>query len=358
LKTGSCVHFTDHKLPSLLFSNDIEEFLDISKQSSVTWVNYPVDDVRKDSAQVATSFGFGPTMIERLFRGRYSSFVDDDKEIGIMVPAVLVEGSSVKPHIVLLLIRDGLMLSIHDRHVTRFARFIRYAEIFIKKIPSDWSKIDQLTNILLRLIDENNRRNFLSIKLMTGEVDNLQRAFANEHLSITKIAAKIQRLRHILVQLLSVLWENYDIMRNLQQGDTMLLSTRPELLERFNKIRAENSTYIQLGENLANIIGSGSEAMQDYYQIRLLRMNNVLSFTCTWLGILGTIFLVPNTIATAMSASSFPLGPDDAWWYSILLISATVVSSVITYIVLRKLWGVTKADIDRRRLVIAPPIHR
>jgi hypothetical protein len=136
------------------------------------------------------------------------------------------------------------------------------------------------------------------------------------------------------------------------------LSTRPELLERFNKIRAENSTYIQLGENLANIIGSGAEAMQDYYQIRLLRMNNILSFTSTWLGILGTIFLVPNTIATAMSAAAYPLGPADAWWYTILLVVSTVVSSIITYFVIRKMWDVTKADIDRRRLVIATHIRR
>ena len=358
LKTGSCVHFTDHKEPSLVFSNDIKEFLDISKQSAVTWVNYPVDDVRKDSAEVATAFGFKATMVERLFRGRYSAFIDDDTEIGMMVPAVLVEGSTVKPHIVLIFIRDGLMLSIHDRHVTRFARFIRYAEIFIKKIPFGWSKIDQLTMILLRLIDENNRRNFLSIKLMTNEVDNLQRAFANEHLGITKIAAKIQRIRHILVQLLSVLWENYDIMRTLQQGDTMLLSTRPEMLDKFNKIMTENSTYIQLGENLANIIGSGAEAMQDYYQIRLVRLNNVLSFASTWLGILGTIFLVPNTLATVMSAASFNLKPSDAWWYTILLIVSTVVSSFITYIIIRKMWDVTMADIERRRMVLISPLRK
>ncbi len=324
----------------------------------MTWVNYPVDDVRKDAAGVATSFGFGPTMIERLFNGRYSAFVDDDKEIGMMVPAVLVEGSSVKPHIVLILIRDGLLLSIHDRHVTRFARFIRYAEIFIKKIPSGWSKIDQLTMILLRLIDENNRRNFLSIKLMTGEVDNLQRAFANERLGIVKIAHKIQRIRHILVQLLSVLWENYDIMRTLQQGDTMLLSTRPEMIDKFNKIKAENSTYIQLAENLANIIGSGAEAMQDYYQIRLVRLNNVLSFASTWLGILGTIFLVPNTLATAMSAASFTLGPGDAWWYTILLILSTVVSSLITYLIIHKMWDVTLSDIERRRMILVSPVRK
>jgi magnesium transporter len=342
----------------LAFSNDIEELLDISKQSTVTWVNYPVDDVRKDSAQVATSFGFGPTMVERLFHGRYSAFIDDDKEIGMMVPAVLVEGSNVKPHIVIILIRDGFMLSIHDRHVTRFARFIRYAEIFIKKIPSGWSKIDQLTMILLRLIDENNRRNFLSIKVMTGEVDNLQRAFANERLSIVKIANRIQRIRHILVQLLSVLWENYDIMRTLQQGDTLLLSTRPEMLDKFNKIKTENSTYIQLAENLANIIGSGAEAMQDYYQIRLLRMNNILSFASTWLGILGTIFLVPNTIATAMSASSFNLGPSDAWWYTILLVVSTIVSSIITYLILHRMWDVSMADIERRRMILVSPVRK
>jgi len=352
LKSSSCVFFTDHLNPSMKFCNDIKELQEIVSRSSITWVNCPVDDVRKDSSEVAQSFGFKADMIERLLRGRYSSYADDDTEFGMLLPAIVMERSTVETHLVIILIKDGLILTVHDRRITRFARFIRYAQIFIKKMHADWTRTDRLTVILLRLIDENNRRNFLSIRGMTGEVDNLQRAFANERLSITKIATKIQRVRHTLVKLLSVLWENYDIMRILQEGDIALVSTRPELLDRFNRIMKENSTYIQLGENLANIIGSGAEAMQDYYQTRLVRLNNVLSFTCTWLGILGTIFLVPNTIATAMASSTYQLKPSDAWWYTLVLVVATVVSTFITYKVIRKMWDVTFATIGRRRMVL------
>lgn len=317
-----------------------------------------MDDIRKNAAEVAQAFGFTAAMIEKLLHGRYSAFADDDTEFGMMVPAVVMDGSNVVTHVVFILIKEGLILTIHDRHVTRFARFIRYAEVFIKKTHHDWSKTDQLTMILLRLIDENNRRNFNTIKSMTGEVDNLQRAFANENLGIAKVAIKIQRVRHTLVKLLSVLWENYDIMRVLQQGDIMLLSSRPELLDKFNRIMTENSTYIQLGENLANIIGSGAEAMQDYYQIRLVRLNNVLSFASTWLGILGTIFLVPNTLATIMSASSFNLGPAAALWYTILLFVVTALSSVATYVIIRKMWDVTLESIEKRRMVLMAPTRR
>jgi len=339
----------------LKFSKDIKEFQDIVSSSTFTWMNCPVEDVRKDAFELAKSFGFTAAMVEALLRGRYSSSIDNDTEFGMMVPTVRMEGRQVRVHVVLILIKEGLILSIHDQQVTRFARFIRYAEVFIKKMHSDWSRTDQLTMVLLRLIDENNRRNFLSIKGMTSVVDNLQKAFANEDLGIAKVAMKIIRARHTLVKLLSVLWENYDIMRVLQQGDIMLLSTRPELLDHFNKIMKENSTYIQLGENLANIIGSGAEAMQDYYQIRLVRMNNVLSFATTWLGILGTIFLVPNTLATAMSVAAINLGPGDALWYTLLLIAVTTFSSVVTYLIIRKMWDVTLAGIEQRRMVLMAP---
>jgi Mg2+ and Co2+ transporter CorA len=358
LRTASCVYYKDNRTPSLKFSTDIKDFLEVYKQSTVTWVNCPVDDVRKNACEVAQAFGFTASMIDRLLHGRYSASVDDDTEFGMMLPAVVMDSGKVGTHVVFVLIKEGLILTIHGRHVTRFARFIRYAEVFIKKIHPDWSRADQLTMVLLRLIDENNRRNFMTLKAMTGEVDNLQRAFANENLGIAKVAMKVQRIRHTLVKLLSVLWENYDIMRILQQGDIMLLSTRPELLDKFNKIKTENSRYIQLGENLANIIGSGAEAMQDYYQIRLVRMNNVLSFASTWLGILGTIFLVPNTLATAMSVSSYNLGPGDAWWYTILLIVATALSSVATFLVIRKMWDVTLESIEKRRMVLMAPTRR
>lgn len=340
------------------FSSDFKDLSEASKASYVTWVNCPVEDMKKNGVEVATHFGFTADMMERLLRGRYSSFVDNDTEFGMMLPAIVMDGTKVDTHEVFILIRDGLLLSIHDRHVTRFARFIRYAEVFIKKIHPDWPKMDQLTLILVRLIDENNRRNFISLKGMTSEVDNLQRAFANERLGIAKIGDKIQRVRHTLVKLLSVLWENYDVMRVLQQGDVQLLSTRPELLDRLNKIMKENSTYIQLGENLANIIGSGVEAIQDYYQIRLIRLNNVLSFTMTWLGILGTIFLVPNTIATAMASTTYDLRPEDWWWYTLLLVGSTLISTYLTYKVIRRLWDVTMASIEKRRLVLMAPTRR
>ena len=142
---------------------------------------------------------------------------------------------------------------------------------------------------------------------------------------------------------LSALWENYHTLRILNHGDVRMLSDRPEFLERFTQFIEENSWYIQLGENLTLILGSGSEAMQDYYNIHLLKFNNVLSFVSTWLGVLGTMFLVPNTIATVMAATAFGLGPEDAAWYTVFLIVVTVASCGAVYYLVQKFWKLTMA---------------
>lgn len=68
-------------------------------------------------------------------------------------------------------------------------------------------------------------------------------------------------------------------------------------------------------------------------------MNNRLAFVMTWLTILGTAVLVPNTLATILSNPAFALGPEDRVWYSVLLFASTVLATWAAY------WWVKKKSL-------------
>jgi Mg2+ and Co2+ transporter CorA len=142
-------------------------------------------------------------------------------------------------------------------------------------------------------------------------------------------------------------------MRALHKGDVLVISSRTDILDRFSKIVNENAKYIQLGEHLGNILGTGAEIVQDKYAIHLLRMNNTFSLATTWLGVIGTIFLVPNTIATVMAASAYPLGEKDVVWYSAFLIISTILSSFVTYFALNKFWKDTFDSTKSTKLTLS-----
>jgi len=335
------VHITANSQPSKFFSSDIGKLAKVAEKADIAWSNCIVDNVRKDAETVATVFGFNVNLVKAALEGRYSSFVDNETQVALMLPSIQVKKGAVNIHPVLVLIREGLILTIQDRNITRFANFARYAETHLKKMQAAWDRVDRLTWILLRLIDENNERNYNGIKLLAGDIDKLGKLLADQGLGFTKIAKATYELKHNVTSFLSALWENYHTLRILNHGDIQMLSVRPEILERFTELIGENAWYIQLGENLTLILGSGSEAMQDYYNIHLLRFNNILSFVSTWLGVLGTMFLVPNTIATAMASSVFPFGPQDMMWYSLLLIIITVLSCGMVYFLVQKFWKLT-----------------
>lgn len=338
---SSVVHITSTFQPSKFFSNDIERLARVAEKAEIAWANCIVSEVRPAAEAIAARFGFNTNLVKKALEGRYSSFVDNETQGAMMLPSIQVKKKQVNIYPVLVLLREGLIVTIQDRHITRFSNFARYSETHLKKIHAGWSRSDKLTSILLRLIDENNERNYSGISELAVDIDRLGKLLADQELGFTKIANATYEMKHSVSVFLSALWENYNTLRHLNHGDVQLLSVRPEILDRFTRLIDENSWYIQLGENLTLILGSGSEAMQDYYNIHLLRFNNILSFVSTWLSVLGTMFLVPNTIATAMGNTAFELGPQDAAWYSIMLVAVTLASCGMVYFAVRKFWKLT-----------------
>jgi magnesium transporter len=51
----------------------------------------------------------------------------------------------------------------------------------------------------------------------------------------------------------------------------------------------------------------------------------------TYLTIIGTAVLVPNTLATILGNSAFAMEPKDVGWYWALLVGSTIVSTALAY---------------------------
>jgi magnesium transporter len=51
----------------------------------------------------------------------------------------------------------------------------------------------------------------------------------------------------------------------------------------------------------------------------------------SYLTIIGTAVLVPNTLATMLGNSVFDIGPKDLGWYLTLMIGSTVVATGLVY---------------------------
>ena len=56
----------------------------------------------------------------------------------------------------------------------------------------------------------------------------------------------------------------------------------------------------------------------------------------TYLTILGTAVLVPNTLATILSNPAFNMGPQDSGWYIALLVVSTVIATIGAFWLVKK----------------------
>jgi magnesium transporter len=87
---------------------------------------------------------------------------------------------------------------------------------------------------------------------------------------------------------------------------------------------------------MSEVLASGLEVMQTIYNNQLQALNNRLALVMTYLTIVGTAVLVPNTLATIFGNSAFEMGPKDIPWYAALLVISTVVATALTYFWVKK----------------------
>src|SRR3989338_9746880 len=107
-------------------------------------------------------------------------------------------------------------------------------------------------------------------------------------------------MKHALIVYLGSLWSTLDVLNSLRYGDPLLLTDEDRLLDQLDALSSEVNTHIVLAEHLSEVLASGLEVLQSIYNNQLQVLNNKLAMVVTYLTIIGTAVLVPNTIATVM----------------------------------------------------------
>lgn len=317
--------------PLKMTGDNPHEFITFLKDSSVAWINFPVKDIKKDAEAISISLGFSSTLVPTLHSGYLSAYEDRDTEIGLMLPAVAVKKFDVLISPILILIRKDLILTMHEDNVNRLVRLSRYADAFMRKIKPTLIQEDKITIILTRIIDENINRNFDHLREIEAQGDELSKILTDTTTPRGLIGPEIYNMKHALICYMDTLWATLDVVNSLRHGDAELISDSPKLLARVGILSDDVNRHIALSEHMSDVLASGLEVLQSIYNNQLQILNNRLAFVMTWLTILGTAVLVPNTLATIFSNPAFNMGPDDKWWYSILLIGSTVASTYIAY---------------------------
>jgi magnesium transporter len=190
--------------------------------------------------------------------------------------------------------------------------------------------------MLERIIDENNDRNFEYLREIEMHGDAISKSLIEESLAKKKIAHDIYRMKHVLIDYLNVLWATKDVVDSLRYGDADLITNDEKLLGRIGILSDNIDRHIELSEQMSNVLSSGLEVMQSIYNNQLQNLNNRFALVTAYLTVLGTAFLVPNTIATIVGSLGGTIA--EQWWYVPLLITSTVIATLVSFLWVLHVW--------------------
>ncbi len=325
--------------PLRLIGDNPHDFISSLKDYSVAWLNFPVKDIKKDAEVIGLSLGFSSSLVPTIMSSYLSAYEDRDTELGLKLPAVAVKKFDVLISPILILIRKDLIVTIHEENVNRLIRLSRYADAFMRKIKPNLIQEDKITIILTRIIDENINRNFDHLREIEAQGDELSRILMDPMMPRGMIAPEIHNMKHALISYMDTLWATLDVVNSLRHGDAELISDSPKLLARVGILSDDVNRHIALSEHMSDVLASGLEVLQSIYNNQLQILNNRLALVMTWLTILGTAVLVPNTIATVMGNAAFNMGPQDEVWYLLLIIISTILATWAAY------WWIKKKNL-------------
>jgi magnesium transporter len=305
---------------------------------SIGWVDYVTStDFNKEALATALHLGFSKELISTLVDEPHTSYHDLDSELGIKVPSIQVRAMDVEAPPLLILMRKNFIFTIHTVSVDRrFSRLRRYGEIILKKIPAYVPDTDRLAMLLARIIDHNNDRNFEHLRQIEEQGDHLNEIMMDPFTPRATLGPAIYRLKHALLTYLDALWNTVDVLHTLRYGDAELITDDPKLLDKLGALGEDVNRQIGLAEHMSEVLASGLEVLQSIYNNQLQNLNNRLALLMTYLTIIGTAVLVPNTLATILGNAVFDIGPKDLGWYLTLMIGSTVLATFLVYWWVRK----------------------
>jgi len=331
-----CVSLSTDGRVTMQDADSPECFLKDLRNSLLAWVDYRTADFTRDVRSGAAALGFSVQLVDALVDNPRLLYEDYAVEMGIKLPSIQIRVNDkidVQNHLTLLLLRRNFILTVHPILVDRrFTRLRRYSETIFKKVPIDICAEDKLTTLLIRIIDQNNDRNFEHLRQIEGRGDELNKNLMDPQTPRTLLGPQIYNMKHALITYLDALWETVDVLHDLRYGDAELLSNDASLLNRLGYLADDVSRQIGLAEHMSDVLASGLEVLQSIYNNQLQAMNNRMALLMTYLTVLGTAVLVPNTLATIFSNSAFAMGPQDIGWYVTLLVVSTVLATLLTFL--------------------------
>lgn len=338
-----CVAIPHVGKPVRILGNSPTEFISTLQNSTLAWINFTVCDIAKDGAEIATLLGFSASLLPEVIKGYHASFVDGETELGIMVPAVRIAKLDLRSYPLVILVRKDLIVTIHSEEVVRLVQFSRYADVYMRKLPESMPLDDRLTSMLVRILDENNSRNFEYLREIEEQGDEMSELLLNPKTPRMEVGKQIYNLKHTLITYLNTLWRTLDVLHNLRYGDAQLVSDNPKMLAQIGLLVEDVNRQISLSEHMSEVLASGLEVLQAIYNNQLQILNNRMALTITWLTILGTAVLVPNTLATIFGYV-FNLDWRLQLWTLSVMFVATGLATYLAY------WWVTR----KVRLPTAP----
>ncbi|MBI2654145.1 magnesium transporter CorA [Candidatus Woesearchaeota archaeon] len=316
LKNGSTVKL----------EGEVKEFLQTIKDSDFAWVNVQVGDLEKDGREVASMLGFNPMIIDELVKQRFSGYEDHTTELGLLLPAVRVSELEVEINKLIILMKTNLIVTIHGEHVTRIVKFARYAVTFFKKVPKNLEDVDKISLVLIRILDENNERNFDGIRSIQEQGEEISKYLIQPSAPRQELGSDIYKMKHALISYLEALWATLDVVHYLRYGDAEIITDDPIILQKISMLTTDLTRQISISEQMSTVLASGLEVLQSIYNNQLTILNNRMSLLAVWMAVIGTAFIVPNTIATIFGT---PVGEHVEWRTQLLIMLGTTLISVI-----------------------------
>ena len=305
----------------------VEEFLQTIKGADFAWINVQVDDLKEDTSKVASLLGFTPSIIEELMKQRFSGYDDLTTELGLLLPAVRVIELDVEVNKLIILIKSNMIVTIHGERVTRLIKFARYAVTIFKKVQKNLEENDKLSLVLTRILDENNERNFDGIRAIQEQGEEISKYLIETTGGFRQqLGTDIYKMKHALISYLEALWASLDVIHYLRYGDAELITDDPAILQKIGMLSTDLTRQISISEQMSSVLASGLEVLQSIYNNQLTILNNKLSLLAVWMAVVGTAFIVPNTIATVFGT---PIGDHVEWHIQLLIMFISTIISVI-----------------------------
>jgi magnesium transporter len=323
-------------------------FLETLQTSLLAWVDFRTSSFEKDVRASAEMLGFSPHLTNALVDNPRLLYEDFDTEMGVKLSSIQIrlnDHIDVQSHTTILLLRRNFIFTVHPILVDRrFTRLRRYSNNFLGKIPIEVSAEDKLTMLLIRIVDQNNDRNFEHLRQIEELGDDLNKCVMDPDVDRNTLGPRIYDMKHALITYLDALWETVDVLHDLRYGDAELLTNEPDLLNRIGLLADNVSRQIGLAEHMSDVLASGLEVLQTIYNNQLQSMNNRIALLMTYLTVLGTAVLVPNTIATVLGNSAFGMTENDVGWYITLLVVSTVVATLLAFLWVRNFGIMPKSN--------------